>query len=210
MKTYLNKNSRNLYSHFILLLCLISGTGPCILAQSEKSPAQDTLKQIKWGWSQEDRKKNLYICVVEAAKYTHEIKARAYCACVLEKVEMKFPDINDYEKFAAQGQKAMVEYFQNDFKKCSAMYIKNSDDVIADTIHWTKANEEIFKNTCTENLKKDAQGKLNAEKFCECYLDKVKYRFPNYADYMKLSFDPVKVQEMLINENTICIEEAGK
>jgi len=193
----------------VMLLVTLLGNVGYSQTKSETTP-QDTSKNQKWGWTQDDRKRNFYVCIMEASKFAIEIKARAYCACVLEKIELKYPNINDYEVLAKQGQKKMIEVLQQDITNCATQFINNPNDLVADSMAWTKANEALFKYNCVERINKDAGKQLNGDKFCECYLDKIKYKFPNYAQYMKISLDPVKTQTELRVENLQCIEEASQ
>lgn len=168
------------------------------------TPAADTARQK---WNSTEKLKNFYGCVGEASKLTTEIKARKYCSCVLEQAEIKFPNLQDYETLAKQGQKVLLEVMGEEIIACTQQHITDPKDVIAVEAEWSPASELLFKNHCTAQLKTDAP-QINAEAYCSCMTEKMKYRFPYYNDFVKKSFDKEAFAKEIRTESNECLQNA--
>lgn len=125
----------------------------------------------KKGWPSEERYSFLSECIKSAMPALSRDSARFYCFCMLEKVEAKFPDIEDASKIT-DDELAKPEW-QKEIVEC-----------LSGT--WSGENREAFLSNCvrvaTENV-----GEKKAQSYCECMLFKVEKMYPKEEDAAKIS-----------------------
>ena len=203
-----------------ILFILLGLTAPNLGAQVTPTFAHHDVKEVvaevtitadttRPKWNEGDKMKNFYACVGEASKLTSESKARKYCSCVLEQAQAKFPDPQDYEILAKQGQKVLLEVMGDEIIACTQQHITDPKDVTTTEIEWTASAEAIFKNHCINQLQADAP-QLNADAYCSCMTEKMKYRFPYYNEFIKKSFNKEEFAQEIRTESTECLQNALK
>ena len=120
-------------------------------------------------WSSEDRHTFIADCIGTAISIGED-SARFYCYCMQEKIEKKFPDVNDANKLSA-----------DDLEKPE--WKKATQDCVTGIGSWTPKDRSDFMTECV-NAAQDTFGKEKAKNYCECMLFKLekKYPDPNDAD----------------------------
>ncbi|MEO6611710.1 MAG: hypothetical protein ABIT05_02215 [Chitinophagaceae bacterium] len=133
----------------------------------------------KKGWPSVERYGFLSECIKSAMAGMSEDSARFYCWCMQEKVEKKYPTVEEAAKLTAEEMD-------------SPEWKKEVNACLGGT--WNSADRSDFLNSCIES----AKGSLGAEKsktYCECMLFKVEQRFPNSADATKLTTEKLNSPE---------------
>lgn len=130
----------------------------------------------KKGWPSAERYSFITECIGTAKKNMGSDSARAYCYCMQEKMEAKYPDIADANKLTAQDL-------------ASAEWVKEIKSCIGST--WTKIDHEEFMTSCV-NSAKASLGETKAKNYCECMMFKIEKIYPNANDAAKITAEDFK------------------
>ncbi len=159
---------------FTLFVLVITGNNSFAQSAGDKTTNKTTDKPVnkiadKKGWSTEDRHTFISECMGTAISIGKD-SARFYCYCMQEKIETKFPDVNDANKLSA-----------DDLQKPE--WKKAAKDCLTGIGTWTSKDRLDFMTECVDAAQ-DALGKGKAKNYCECMLFKLekKYPDPNDAD----------------------------
>ncbi len=140
-----------LFTHLVILLLIIS-----------KTFAQETGE--KKGWPSIERYSFISECIKEAKSGYSEDTARFYCYCMQEKVETKYPSIEQAAKITEADMRS--ESWQKEIKNCLGGF-------------WGTSEREAFLAECMESTQKAAVSIEKSKIYCECMLYKVEIKFPN-------------------------------
>ena len=108
-----------------------------------------------------------------------EDSARFYCYCLQEKVERKYPTIEEASKIS--GNDMQSPEWQRDIKSC-----------LGGT--WGSKERSGFLSNCIVSAK-DGVGEGKAKTYCECMLFKIEIRYPDPADADKLTAEKLSSPE---------------
>ena len=97
--------------------------------------------------------------------------ARFYCFCMLEKIEARFPDVNDAAKLSEKDINSAE--WKKEIKICLSG-------------NWTKVQREEFLTECI-NTAKESKGEEKSKSYCECMLFKIEKMYPNADDASRIT-----------------------
>ncbi len=134
----------------------------------------------KKGWPSTERYAFLKECVIEAKNAMSEDSARFYCYCMQERVEKKYPSIEEAANIteADMGSEAWLK----DIKDCLYGF-------------WSTEEREIFLTNCIGSAQKGGITGDKAKDYCECMLYKVEKAFPNPLDAAQLTPEKLATPE---------------
>ena len=133
----------------------------------------------KKGWTPADRKDFISECIINAKANMSEDSARFYCYCMQEKMEIKFPAVEELAKITAEMLK-------------SPEWLKEIKACLAPASKWGTADREGFLKECI-NSAKDGLGEAKAKNYCQCAMFKMEQKFPDPEDANNIT------EEMLNN-----------
>jgi hypothetical protein len=134
----------------------------------------------KKGWPSVERYGFITSCIQEAKNNMSEDSARFYCYCMQDRVEKKYPAIEEASKITEADMQSAA--WQKDIKKCLGGF-------------WTTADREAFLSNCISSAQKDGIGEEKSKSYCECMLYKVEVRYPNPLDAGKLTPEVLAMPE---------------
>jgi hypothetical protein len=185
---YFNAYNKNYYMKpipFLLLITLFISFQSN--AQIAGAPAAGKLVTgERKGWPSEDRYAFISECITTAKEFLPEHGARYYCYCMQERIEKKYPNVDD----VADKIETIME--QPGVKKDAQECVDGK---------WSSDEREEFLASCIDSAKPNV-GEKQAKIYCECMLFKVEKAFPNSGDATRLTADELatpawkkKVQE---------------
>jgi|CXWL01.1.fsa_nt_gi hypothetical protein len=121
----------------------------------------------KKGWPSSERYAFISECIKEAKVSLSEDSARFYCYCMQERVEKKYPTIEEAAKITEADMQS--EAWQKDIKSCLGGF-------------WGTAEREEFLSNCISSAQKGEISGEKAKTYCECMLYKIEIEFPNPVD----------------------------
>lgn len=133
---------------------------------ADKPTTTTTTTTTKKGWTSEDRHTFITECIGTAISIGED-SARFYCYCMQEKIEKKFPNVEDANKLSA-----------DDLEKPE--WKQSARECLTGIGQWTSEDRADFIYECV-NAATDALGKEKAKSYCECMLFKVEREFPDPA-----------------------------
>ncbi len=125
----------------------------------------------KKGWPSVERAGFITECVATAKANMSEDAAKYYCYCMQEKVEAKYPAIEDAAKITSSDMQSPE--WQRDIKIC----LKGA---------WGSKDRSKFMTECIATASENV-GAEKAKTYCECMLFKIEVRYPNPSDADKLT-----------------------
>ncbi len=143
-----------LFTHLVISLLFISKT----FAQQAGE---------KKGWPSIERYGFISECIKEARSGYSEDTARFYCYCMQDRVEKKYPTIEEAGKITEADMQS--ETWQKDINSC----LRGS---------WGTSEREAFLTECMESAKKGDMSEAKTKTYCECMLYKIEIKFPNPID----------------------------
>ncbi|HEV7781355.1 MAG TPA: hypothetical protein VGO58_08815 [Chitinophagaceae bacterium] len=159
---------------FALLLC--TGT---LFAQQGGSPATGALVAgEKKGWPSAERYNFIRECTGSAKARLTEDAARYYCYCMQERLELKYPTIEEAQKITESDMNSPA--FQKNVKECKEGI-------------WTTKDRNDFVSECINAVKEFSEDK--AKNYCECMLFKVEQAFPKPEDATQLNAEKLNSPE---------------
>lgn len=156
-----------LLTHLVISLLFISNTF-----------AQETGE--KKGWPSVERYAFISECIKEAKSGYSEDTARFYCYCMQERVEKKYPTIEEAAKITEADMQS--EEWQKDIKSCLGGF-------------WGTAEREAFLTECMVSAQKDSVSSERSKSYCECMLFKVEMKYPNPLDAGELTAEKLDSPE---------------
>jgi hypothetical protein len=128
--------------------------------------AQDTTG--KKGWPSIERYSFISECIKTAKTSMSEDSARSYCYCMQEKIEKKYPTVEEAAKMtdADLNSPEWKKEIQNCLKPAST---------------WSTKDRSDFLFECIKSAK-EGVGEEKAKTYCECMLFKIEKKYPNPAD----------------------------
>ena len=94
--------------------------------------------------------------------------ARFYCYCMQEKVEQKYPTIEEASKITDADMRTPA--WQKDIESC-----------VSSVGSWAPKDRSDFVSECVKAAK-SGLGEDGARKYCECMLYKIEKKYPNPND----------------------------
>ena len=131
-----------------------------------KSFSQDTTATI--GWPSSERTGFINECVKSAKTGLSEDSSKSYCYCMLEKMETKYPNVDDAAK-VTDADLASPEW-QAEMDKC-----------LSSGSLWTPKDYSAFLSECT-GAAKESMGEVKSKSYCECMMFKLESKYPNPVD----------------------------
>jgi hypothetical protein len=132
------------------------------------------------GWPSSERYAFITSCIQEAKANMSEDSARFYCYCMQDRVEKKYPTIEEASKITEADMQSAA--WQKDIKECLGGF-------------WESAEREAFLSNCISSAQKDGIGEDKSKSYCECMLYKVEMRYPNPLDAQKLTTEVLATPE---------------
>lgn len=117
----------------------------------------------KKGWPSAERYAFITECMKSAQKGMSEDTARFYCYCMIFKMEVKYPTIE--EAAAITADTLATPEWQKDIQACLQGY-------------WNSKDRNDFLKDCISSAK-DGLGEEKAKNYCECMLYKVEVMYPD-------------------------------
>ena len=157
-------------SSIITLFACFLFTG-IINAQTAGSsaPGQPVTGEKK-GWPSSERYGFISECIRTASASMSEDSARYYCYCMQEKIEQKFPAVDELAKLTEKDMES--EEWKKEINSCMFGY-------------WSTAQRGEFMNDCTEAAK--SIGEEKAKNYCECIMFQIEKRYPSFEQANKLT-----------------------
>jgi hypothetical protein len=165
---------------FTLFACiLLAGT---LAAQPGGEPAAGSKPTTgeKKGWPSAERYAFINSCIEEAKGGMSKDTARFYCYCMQERVEKKYPAIEEAAKLTEEDM--LEEAFQEDILDCLL------------GASWDTKSRNDFLVKCI-NTEKRTVGAEKAKLYCECMLFQVEKAFPDAAEAILLTPEKLKTPE---------------
>ena len=122
------------------------------------------------GWPSVERVSFIRECVKAASKNMGIDTARFYCYCMQEKVEAKYPTVEESSKLTAEM--LSTDEWLKEVKACLKGF-------------WNSKDRNEFLTNCISAAK--SLGEEKATKYCECMLFKVEKKYPNSADAAEIT-----------------------
>lgn len=144
---------------------------------SNKSFAQTGEKK---GWPSAERFSFISSCIETAKANMSVDSARFYCYCMQEKVEEKYPTVDEASKITEAEMESSA--FQEYIKNCLNGF-------------WSTAERSEFLTNCISSAKAGGISGEKANSYCECMLFKVEIKFPNPLDTNKLTSELLSTPE---------------
>ena len=126
----------------------------------------------KKGWPSEERHSFITSCIKEAKLNLSGDSARFYCYCMQDRVEKKYPTIEEAGKITEADMQS--EEWQKDIKGCLTGF-------------WGTSEREAFLTECMESAKKGDVSEAKTKTYCECMLYKIEIKYPNPLDAGELT-----------------------
>jgi hypothetical protein len=134
----------------------------------------------KKGWPSSERYSFISECIKTAKASMSEDSARSYCYCMQEKMEIKYPTVDEASKITAEDLQ-------------SAAWKKEINSCLG-TAKWDSAYRAGFMSQCVAAARKSME-EQKAKKYCECMMFKIESKFPNTADVEKLTAEKLSTPE---------------
>jgi hypothetical protein len=144
-------------------------------------------------------------CISGATKKYNlpEERVKNYCTCVMTKFIEKNPDRS---KTTGLSKDKIIELMQDEIIACASEYRHELNGTAKeDETKWSPSIKSIFVKSCTKEATETLGGVENAQKYCECMLDKMVVKYPNYTDFAKLALDGDKLSTEIENEAAECV-----
>lgn len=135
------------------------------------------------GWSAMDKNDFIKTCVQGATVSMGEQTAKSYCSCMQQKLEAKYPNVNDANKLGAQSPD-MLEMARG----CLGLGGDNNNGTntnVNDNMsggEWSDADVQKFMNTCIQNAKNAGGDEQMSNQHCDCVLKKIQKKYKSYAE----------------------------
>ncbi len=147
---------------------------------SNNSNASTTAKK----WSQKDIDTFIDQCVQNSSENLNAGEAIAYCRCVQQKVQNKYPDIQSVSRISKAEMAPLTEACLTG----DVMDPKDDDDLGTTSVgSWSAADKRTFKDNCVDGLITENMSPTKAITYCDCLLPKVMSVSPNLKDVEDIS-----------------------
>jgi hypothetical protein len=146
-----------------------------------KSFAQEAGEPKKQGWPSVERYAFITECIKTAKVSLSEDSARYYCYCMQEKIEKKYPLIEEAGKITAADMQSPE--WKKDIQSC-----------ITGASTWSSKDRSGFLEECV-GAAKDGMSEQKAKGYCECMLFKIEKKYPNPNDAAGITEETMKSPE---------------
>jgi hypothetical protein len=138
-------------------------TGSKPITGSKPTPGE------KKGWASSERYSFIKECINEAKGGMSEDSARFYCYCMQERMEKKYPTVDEVAKLTEEDMQSPA--FQKDIEECFGGT-------------WGTEDRETFLDECVKTATTTV-GAEKAQSYCECMLFKIEKAFPIATEAFK-------------------------
>ena len=146
-----------------------------------KSFAQEAGEPKKKGWPSVERNAFITECIKTAKAGMSEDSAKSYCYCMLEKIEKKYPTIEEAGKIT-------------DADMQSAEWQKDVKDCLASISKWSAIDRSVFLSECVKSAK-TGMNEEKAKSYCDCMMFKIEKKYPNPNDAADITEETLKSPE---------------
>ena len=133
------------------------------------------------GWPTAERSAFIIECIKSAKVNMSEDSARFYCYCMQEKVEKKYPAIDDAAKISDADMR--TPEWQKEIKSC-----------LTGISAWSAKDRSDFLSECIVSAKAGMSGE-KAKNYCECMMFNVEKKYPDPADAGTLTKEDLQSPE---------------
>lgn len=183
----------------------------------------------KNGWSVAERNDFVNTCANAAAPNMGQEKAKAYCSCMQQKLEAKYPNSKDANKAinapGAMQTPEMTALVQNCLNGGNANTnnnnpLGNPGGILGGNNNnnantggaWSADDEQKFMNTCLQNAMNAGADQQTSNAHCNCTLKKIEAKYKSYSE-AEQKMTPAEVnqmeQECNTNNNTVSNNNTG-
>ena len=134
----------------------------------------------KKGWPSVERYGFIRECIKEAKAGMSEDTARFYCYCMQEKVEKKYPAIEEAAKITEADM--LSAEWQKEIKSCLGG-------------SWGTADREAFLDECIAAAQKTSMSEEKSKSYCACMLFKVEMKYPDPSKAVELTTEKLDSPE---------------
>lgn len=142
------------------------------------SSAQEAGEPKKKGWPSVERYSFITECIKSAKVGMSEDSAKSYCYCMLEKIETKYPTIEEAGKITEADMQSAE--WQKDVKDCLASISK-----------WSVTDRSDFLSECVKSAK-TGMSEEKAKNYCDCMMFKIEKKYPNPNDAAGITEETLK------------------
>jgi hypothetical protein len=135
----------------------------------------------KKGWPSVERSAFIIECIKSAKVNMSEDSARSYCYCMQEKIEKKYPAIEDVAKLSAADMQSPE--WQKEIKNC-----------LTGISAWSATDRSDFLSECIASAKA-GMTEEKAKNYCQCMMFKVEKKYPSPADAGNLTKEDLQSPE---------------
>jgi hypothetical protein len=143
--------------------------------------AQEAGEPKKKGWPSVERYSFITECIKSAKAGMNEDSAKSYCYCMLEKIEKKYPTIEEAGKITDTDMQSAE--WQKDVKYCLASISK-----------WSAIDRSDFLSECVKSAK-TGMSEEKAKNYCDCMMFKIERKYPNPNDAAGITEETLKSPE---------------
>jgi hypothetical protein len=111
------------------------------------------------GWTEGNKQAFIKSCLAENKAAIGEEKVNAYCACMQQKVQNRYPNYRDADKLTMSQNLVITD-------SCAPS-------------GWSSEEKEIFMNSCSETRESMGDNKEDAITYCDCMMQKIQSRYPD-------------------------------
>jgi len=134
----------------------------------------------KKGWPPQERADFIRECIKTATANMGVDSARSYCYCMQEKVERKFPTMEEVGKI--KDEDMQTPSWQKDIRDC-----------IASSKGWSSTDRSDFIRECENSAVKSGLAADKANSYCGCMLFKIEKKYPDVGEASK-NLTPEKME----------------
>jgi hypothetical protein len=132
------------------------------------------------GWPSVERYAFISSCINTAKENMSEDSARFYCYCMQEKIEIKFPTIEQAGTITKEDMS--TPEWQKEIEVCLGGF-------------WGTAEREAFISNCISSANNGGLAEEKAKNYCECMLYKIEVRFPDPLEAGELTAEKLATPE---------------
>ena len=111
------------------------------------------------GWSEGNKQAFIKSCIADNRTAIGDDKVNAYCACMQQKVQNRYPDYHDADKLTMSQNLVITD-------SCAPP-------------GWSSDEKAIFMNSCSETRVSMGDNKEEANVYCDCMMQKIQSKYPD-------------------------------
>lgn len=157
------------------------------------------ISSCKNGWTDSDRTEFINTCATAAAPNMGQDKAKAYCSCMQQKLEVKYPNSSEASKAinapGAMQTPEMTAMVQACLNGGNTNNNNNNNGNGGGVLggggnnngggmggNWSADDEQKFMNTCLQNATNAGADRQTANAHCNCTLKKIEAKYSSYNE----------------------------